>query len=56
MRGAGAGAIHRPATDRSREDIATATAGFFHNDEAGAAKLFASVKRQLDRENPGYER
>lgn len=38
------------------EDIATATAAVFHNDEAGAAKLFASVKRQLDRENPGYER
>jgi ribulose-5-phosphate 4-epimerase/fuculose-1-phosphate aldolase len=25
------------------------------NDSSGAAKLFASVKRKLDRQNPGYE-
>ena len=41
---------------RVTEDVATRTAGQWADDRASAARLFAAVKRELDRKNPGYER
>jgi ribulose-5-phosphate 4-epimerase/fuculose-1-phosphate aldolase len=38
------------------EDIVQRTADTTTRDRIGAEKLFAAVKRRLDRENPGYER
>jgi ribulose-5-phosphate 4-epimerase/fuculose-1-phosphate aldolase len=38
------------------DDVVTATAHAGFGDDSSATKLFASVKRRLDRENPGYER
>ncbi len=38
------------------EEIVRRTASQFAGDRIGGEKLFASIKRKLDRENPGYER
>jgi ribulose-5-phosphate 4-epimerase/fuculose-1-phosphate aldolase len=38
------------------DEVVTATAAAGFGDDGSAAKLFAAVKRRLDRENPGYER
>ncbi len=38
------------------DEVVRHTAAQFAGDQLGATKLFASVKRKLDRENPGYER
>jgi hypothetical protein len=38
------------------EHIVQRTADLTTRDRVGAEKLFAAVKRRLDRENPGYER
>lgn len=38
------------------EDVVRRTAAHSADDRVGAEKLFAAVRRRLDRENPGYER
>jgi ribulose-5-phosphate 4-epimerase/fuculose-1-phosphate aldolase len=38
------------------DQLAAHTAGQFARDTGNAPALFAAVRRQLDRENPGYER
>jgi ribulose-5-phosphate 4-epimerase/fuculose-1-phosphate aldolase len=38
------------------DDIVRRTAAQSADDQGAQQKLFASVKRRLDRENPGYER
>jgi ribulose-5-phosphate 4-epimerase/fuculose-1-phosphate aldolase len=41
---------------RVSDDLAAHTAGQFARDTGNAPTLFAALRRQLDRENPGYER
>jgi ribulose-5-phosphate 4-epimerase/fuculose-1-phosphate aldolase len=41
---------------RVSDDLAAHTAGQFARDTGNPPTLFAAVRRQLDRENPGYER
>ncbi|MDX6551088.1 MAG: hypothetical protein QOJ31_1772 [Gaiellales bacterium] len=41
---------------RVSDQLAERTAGQFARDTGNAPALFAAVKRQLDRESPGYER
>jgi ribulose-5-phosphate 4-epimerase/fuculose-1-phosphate aldolase len=41
---------------RVSDELATRTAGQFARDTGNPPTLFAAVRRQLDRENPGYER
>jgi ribulose-5-phosphate 4-epimerase/fuculose-1-phosphate aldolase len=38
------------------EEVVRRTAAQSFDDHAGPKKLFAAVKRRLDRENPGYDR
>ena len=56
LRGAGAGAVDWSAADRGARGRRAAHRRAVRARRRGRAELFAAVKRQLDRENPGYER